>query len=193
MIIYLARHGQTTGDVENRYGGDYEDHLTDEGKQQSTQLAEQLTGNGIEKLYASPRIRAQETAGIVGKKLDLSFVVLNDFRERNSYGVLTGLTKSEALEKYPDQIELLKDVHNAVNGAEEYQPFQDRITKALGSLSQEPLQIVAVIAHGGPMRLIFRDILQLGEIEVSDCAYAVLEAGNGQYKLLQSQGIVITQ
>lgn len=42
MIIYLARHGQTTGDIENRYGGDYEDYLTNFGKEQSLALAEQL-------------------------------------------------------------------------------------------------------------------------------------------------------
>ena len=39
MQIYLIRHGQTTGDVEDRYGGDYDDRLTDLGKQQSQNLA----------------------------------------------------------------------------------------------------------------------------------------------------------
>lgn len=34
MKIYLVRHGETTGDVEDRYGGWYDDHLTDRGKEQ---------------------------------------------------------------------------------------------------------------------------------------------------------------
>ncbi len=180
MKIYLTRHGQTTGDVENRYGGDYDDLLTENGKQQSAKLAEQLADKGVQKLYVSPRIRAQETAAIIAARLGLVAETLNDFRERNGYGILTGMTKEEALSKHPDQVELLKDVHNAVSGAEEYAPFQQRITEALKSLSRQDADTVAVVTHGGPIRLVFRDILKVGEIEVDDCAYAVFETDNSQ-------------
>lgn len=189
MIIYLTRHGQTTGDIENRYGGDYDDHLTDTGKQQSSRLAEQLSDKGIELLFASPRIRAQETAGVIAAKLGLAAKTFEDFRERNGYGILTGMTKEEALQNHPDQVEILKDVHAAVEGAEEYGPFQKRVTDALGSLSQEQADKVAIVTHGGPIRLIFRDVLKLGEIEVDDCAFAVLEASGGNYTLLDKKGI----
>src|SRR3990167_2871262 len=192
MKIYLARHGQTTGDVENRYGGDYDDHLTETGQQQSVKLAEQLADKGIKKLYASPRIRAQETAAVIADKLGLVAETLNDFRERNGYGVLTGMTKDEALKKYPDQVELLKDVHNAVSSAEEYIPFQRRIAEALASLGDKGAETVAVVTHGGPIRLIFRDILKLCEIEIDDCAYAVLATDDNQsYVLLSKSGIEI--
>jgi broad specificity phosphatase PhoE len=93
MIIYLARHGQTTGDVENRYGGAYEDHMTELGKQQAVKLAGLLADKQIEQLYASPRIRAQEAAAIVANKLGLTYKTLEDFRERNGYGVMTGMVK----------------------------------------------------------------------------------------------------
>ena len=163
MIIYLARHGQTTGDVEDRYGGDYDDHLTEEGKQQSAQLAEQLADMGIEKLYVSPRIRAQETGAIVGERLGLEPEVFEDFRERNGYGVLTG--------------------------AEEYAPFQQRITDALAQAANDPYKSIAIITHGGPTRLIYRDILGLGEIDISDCAYVVIEAQDDKYLLVNENGI----
>lgn len=189
MIIYLARHGQTTGDVEDRYGGDYDDHLTEEGKQQSAQLAKDLADKGIDKLYVSPRIRAQETGAIVGEKLGLKPEVFEDFRERNGYGVLTGLTKAEAKEKYPELVELVKDPHHAVTGAEEYAPFQQRITDALAQAANDPHETIAVITHGGPTRLIYRDILGLGEISINDCAYAAIEAKDGNYTLLDSSGI----
>jgi len=48
MRIYLIRHGQTTGDLGDRYGGDYEDHLTEEGKKQSQKLANKLKNKNIE-------------------------------------------------------------------------------------------------------------------------------------------------
>lgn len=189
MIIYLARHGQTTGDIENRYGGDYDDHLTDLGKQQSDELASILADKQIEQLYASPRLRAQETAGIIAGKLGLVATTLEDFRERNGYGVLTGMTKEEALHKHPDQVKGLEDVHNAIEGAEEYIAFQQRITVALAATSHEQADKIAIVTHGGPIRLIFRDILMLGEIDVDDCAYAVIEAMDNQYSLLEKRGI----
>lgn len=193
MIIYLTRHGQTTGDIENRYGGDYDDHLTDTGKQQSSQLAEQLSDEGIELLFASPRIRAQETAAVIAEKLGLVAKTFEDFRERNGYGILTGMTKEEALQRYPDQVEILQDVHAVVEGAEEYDPFQQRITNALDAISREKADKVAVVTHGGPIRLIFRDILRLGEIDVADCAFAVLESNDGNYTLLSKSGITVKE
>lgn len=191
MIIYLLRHGQTTGDIEHRYGGDYDDHLTELGLQQAAILAEQITEKGIEKLFSSPRIRAQETAAAVAGKLGLAVVTLDDFRERNSYGILTGTTKEKALDTHPDQVEILKDIYKAVEGAEEYLPFQERVTKVLDKMSHEPADKVAVITHGGPIKLIFRDILKLGEIDVADCAFAAIEANDQHYKLLETVGITM--
>jgi broad specificity phosphatase PhoE len=31
MNLFFIRHGETTGDVEGRYGGDYDDRLTEKG------------------------------------------------------------------------------------------------------------------------------------------------------------------
>ncbi len=189
MIIYLARHGQTTGDIENRYGGDYDDHLTDVGIQQSEHLAGQLADKGIELLFASPRIRAQETAGVVAKELNKTVEVLEPFRERNGYGILTGMTKDEAKRKHPEQVEMLKDVHATIDGAEEYGPFLRRVTDALNTVCQEQAEKILIVTHGGPIRLIFRDILKLGEIDVDDCGFAVVEAKDTDYTLLESMGI----
>src|SRR6266404_1691464 len=147
MIIYLTRHGETTGDVENRYGGDYDDHLTEHGRQQSALLAEQLAGKQIQRLFASPLSRAKETAIIVAAKTGLGVEIVQAFKERNGYGILTGLTKEEAAQKYPEQFNLLKDVHLTVEGAEEYTDFQHRITSALEGLKSDSHEKVAVITH----------------------------------------------
>src|SRR5512143_1526057 len=101
MIIYLIRHGQTTSDVEDRYGGDYDDHLTELGQKQASEVASKLENSGIEVIFASNRIRAQETAKILQKKLKTDIITDESLRERNLYGKLTGMIKSEAKEKYP--------------------------------------------------------------------------------------------
>ena len=54
MKIYLIRHGQTTGDIEDRFGGDYDDHLTRLGKSQSQNLAKKKPGG--KSIFASRRL-----------------------------------------------------------------------------------------------------------------------------------------
>ena len=51
MKIFLIRHGETTSDVEDRYGGDYDDHLTEKGEQQSEELAEILKDKNIQVIF----------------------------------------------------------------------------------------------------------------------------------------------
>ena len=191
MNIFLVRHGQTTGDVKNRYGGDYDDHLTELGKQQSAGVAKKLASTGIEIIYSSPKIRAQETAQIIKEALPKPLVIRPDFRERNRYGVLTGLTKSEAAQKFPEQVALLADEHATLEQGEDYESFGRRIEKALKEVAAGKYQTVAVITHGGPIRYIFREILKQGEIEIGDCAYAKIESKNGAYTLRDLDGISI--
>lgn len=112
MKIYLIRHGQTTGDVENRYGGSYDDHLTEEGEVQAHKLAEKLANSGIQIILCSPLIRAQETAKIINTKLNCEIKTIENLRERNQNGILSGMTRDEAKAKYPELTEQVKDYKN---------------------------------------------------------------------------------
>ncbi len=189
MTIFLIRHGQTTGDVENLYGGEYDDHLTDDGRRQAANLAEKLVNCGIDILYTSPKFRAYETAEILGSKLGLKPVVIEDFRERNSYGILTAIEKNSAKQQYPDLVEALKDPRATIVGAEDYVEFRTRILAALQSVRQQDVKTAAVITHGGPIRFIFRELLKIGEIDADNCAYAKLNFDMDGCQLVDSQGI----
>ncbi|MBW2964524.1 histidine phosphatase family protein [Candidatus Woesearchaeota archaeon] len=178
MKVYIIRHGETTGDVENRYGGDYDDHLTDKGKQQSTDLAEKLRGKGIQRMFYSPRHRARETAGILAKALDVVMIEVPDLRERNHYGILTGLVKSEALAKYPEEVAKLKaaPLHHHVKNSEAYEAFRDRVVRAFDECIGQPYDTIAIVSHGGPIKCFIREVLKLGEMkDLADCAYIELE------------------
>lgn len=194
MIIYLARHGQTTGDVENRYGGDYEDYLTELGKEQSAALAGHLALTRAEALYASPKLRAQEMAAIIAARTGLSVTTLQNFRERNGYGIMTGMKKEEAEQRYPEYVAGLKaDVHYNVEGAEPYGQFRQRITTALAAAAKLPHERMIIVTHSGPIRLVFREALRLGEIEIGDCAFAAIDYSNGGYRLLDAHRIKILE
>jgi broad specificity phosphatase PhoE len=191
MKIYLVRHGETTGDVEDRYGGDYDDHLTDKGREQARALAEKLKYSGIEILFCSPKIRARETAEIVAREIGCEVNVVDEVRERNSYGILTGMVKSEAREKYPEHTEALRSYRHKVPGSENYERFGERVNKALDEIVKQSYKTIAILSHGGPISFIFREILKLGEVKIEDCGFAEIEYTDGAgFSLVATDGII---
>lgn len=193
MKIYLIRHGQTTGDVEDRYGGAYDDELTDKGKTQTKELANKLTSSDIQILFCSPMIRTQQTAGILKMKLGCELKIVEDLRERNKNGILTGMTKAEATIKYPKLVEELKDYRSQIEGAESQDDFAKRIKKAFAEVtSNENYSTIGIVTHGGPIWSIFTDILNdNGLVHIGDCAYAVLDKNSQDLRIEKLDGIEI--
>ena len=66
MLLYVIRHGDPTYSP---------DALTEKGKRQAEALGRRLAVNGLDKIYSSPLIRAQQTAQptceILGKKAEI--------------------------------------------------------------------------------------------------------------------------
>ncbi|HIH50661.1 MAG: alpha/beta fold hydrolase [Candidatus Micrarchaeaceae archaeon] len=195
MKIYLIRHGETTGDVEDRYGGDYDDNLSPKGVRQSKELAKKLKGKGIEIIYVSPRIRAIETASIVNKSLNVKLKIVDDLRERNNYGILTGLLKSEAKQRHPEEVkELGKGIHHKVNNSEDYVHFKKRIMKAFKKIANDKEhRTTAIITHGGPIRCIIREILKAGELarDLNDCAILTIKKDKSNLSIVNLDGAVL--
>ena len=193
MRIYLIRHGETEGDVEDRYGGDYDDHLTDRGKEQAKELAKKLEGKGVEIIYHSPRIRAVETAKIVGKKLGVKLQAIDNIRERNNYGILTGMVKSEAKKKFPKEVEKLEKIqlYHKVKSSEDYEHFKRRVVKAFEIMvNNDQYNVIAIISHGGPISCIVRDVLKRGEIKkLGDCGILEIERRGNKPELVKLDNV----
>jgi probable phosphoglycerate mutase len=196
VILYLCRHGETTGDMEDRYGGDYDDNLTPKGITESEELAKKLKGKDIQILYTSPRIRAIETTSIVNKTLNVPLKIIDNLRERNNYGILTGLIKSEAKERHPEEVkELEKGKLHKVKDSEEYMPFKNRVIKAFMEITaNSKYETVGIITHGGPIRCVVRELLGLGELKEgpADCAIFTLEFDKGKFNLKNVEGALIS-
>jgi len=189
MKIYLIRHGQTTSDIEERLGGDYDDHLTETGRKQAETLAKEITNFGIGKIFCSSRIRARETADILKKEIHCEIKVVKDLRERNRYGILTGMKIAEAKEKYPNLVELLDDYHTNIEDGEPYESFRERVEKYFLKILKLKYKTIAVVTHAGPMRIIFREILKAGDIKLEDCGFAELESSDGKLKIVKLSGV----
>ncbi len=191
MKIYLIRHGQTTGDVEDRYGGAYDDELSDKGKAQAHELANKLGNSGIQILFCSPMIRAQQTAKILKTKLNCEIETIDNLKERNKNGILTGMTKDEAKIKYPELVEKLKDYRSQISGAESQEDFAERIKKVfMEIISATNYSTIGIVTHGMPIWVVFGDILNdSGVVSIADCAYAVLDKEGQKLTLERLDGI----
>ena len=70
--VFLARHGQTSYNLEGRFQGQQAVPLDDTGREQAGELAERAAGYEFAALWCSPLLRARETAEIVSARIGLS-------------------------------------------------------------------------------------------------------------------------
>ena len=190
MKIYLIRHGQTTGDIEDRYGGAYDDELSDKGKIQAHELANKLGSSGIQILLCSPMTRAQQTAKILVSKLHCEIKTIENLKERNKNGVLSGMTQDEAQKKYPKFVEEIKDYRNQIQGAESQEDFAKRIKKVITDVTTDiSYSTIGMVTHGGPMWVVLKNILNVSITDITDCAYAVIDTDGRKLSLERVEGI----
>jgi len=172
MKIYLVRHGEAQDDIDSAYGGVADHRLTPRGEGQAHKVAEQLVGHGISRIYTSPLMRAARTAEIIEKTLgerQITVQVVDGLRERNSYGVLSGIRKDEACELFPlilkpgetrsgyDKTPLL--------GAEDFESLLVRIESAFKEIVDDALRdglsSIALVSHGTFLKALVTEHLGL--------------------------------
>lgn len=155
MELYVARHGQTDWNLENRFQGSIDMPLNPQGYQQAVQLAS-CVPRSIEQIVVSPQLRAQQSAAPVAVALDVPCLTMSAFRER-SFGVWEGLTRDEA--RALD--EPFYDRHGAFSFDEcppEGEPMAmvtARVTAGLRELmARYSSRTVLLITHGVIMRVL---------------------------------------
>lgn len=150
-MIYLMRHG---ADPSDRYGGWSAYGLTEKGKEQVHRAKEYLCDKGITRIYSSDLVRAKETAEIVANSLDLKITYLPQFRESNN-GILAGMLKTEAMEKYPGVYWNALEWTESWPGGESPEQFFYRIQGAwLDFKKKVGNSNVLLVSHGGVMNVI---------------------------------------
>jgi broad specificity phosphatase PhoE len=189
--IFLIRHGETTGDLENRWGGAYNDHLTIQGEKEAEVLAQKLAQKNLECIITGSLFRAQETGTIINRS-NLPTSIDSRFNERDGLMQLTGMRKDEAAKLYPELVALLKDHTGVIPGGETYEEFSKRIQDALYDVAMHsPYSRIAIVSHGGPMSVLFRDILRKGEITYQNCSFVEISFDAGIFSLVHTEGVTV--
>ena len=150
-MIYLMRHG---ADPDNRYGGWSGYGLTETGSKEVHKAKHKLLDKGITSIYASDLKRAKETAEIVADSLSLDITYLPQFREVNN-GLLAGMKKVEAVEKYPGKYFRTLDWAETWPEGESPEQFFCRIKSAWYNFKKKVgSRNVLLVTHGGVINII---------------------------------------
>jgi 2,3-bisphosphoglycerate-dependent phosphoglycerate mutase len=202
MKIFLLRHGESYDDIEDCYGGIADFALTDAGRKTAEELAKKLASSTIQVLYTSPYKRAYETATIVGRTLGCETKTIYDLRERNSYGVLSGVNKARAKEIFSHVIGKLKrkpgDYYSneTVVGAEPIQEFNTRVKRAFDEVvcAGAKYNVIGVVTHGNVTRAIYHHIFGIeGKVELELLATTEINYQPAVITIERKQGVAIVQ
>lgn len=168
--MILIRHGQTDWNRCRRYCGSRDVELNETGKSQAGKLFEALNGSRkapelpvdeeIGDVYCSGAKRTVQFAGIAfpNKRIKEAAAL----REIN-FGIFEGLTYDEIMDKYPELYqEWLRDPScTVIPGGENLTSFAGRIRQGVSDiLSDSKEQVIALVTHAGPIRVILCDIFK---------------------------------
>lgn len=155
MWIYLARHGETNGNL-NKIIQTPATPLSETGQRQVEQLAESYRQLPISLIITSDYVRTLQSAKPLYQRLSCNLLQSELLRERN-FGDLRG-------KSYNDVPSEVFDPSYHPSGGESYPEFAYRVKKAYRlvlDLAREQTGDVMVMTHGLVLRCILSEILQL--------------------------------
>ena len=158
MNLYVARHGQTIWNAENKVCGVSDVNLTDIGMRQADLLSKYILGKNIilDVVISSPLKRALKTAEIIGRTNTVK--VISDIRliEQN-YGIFEGVDR-----KNVDFQNNKKNFAFKYPGGESMMQVAYRIYGFLDDTKEQyQNKNVLIVSHGGVCRIIntyFEDV-----------------------------------
>ena len=163
--IVLVRHAETEESARGRCYGRLDVRLSQRGLQQAEALAASLAGLGLAAVYASPLARALDTARPIAAAHGLEPSVLDALAELD-FGEVEGLRVDEMEAERPELFRAWMDDTAQVRfpGGEGLADLRGRVLPALVEIrARHERQAVAVVVHGGVIRVVLADALGLGD------------------------------
>lgn len=156
MKLLVARHGETAWNAEYRVCGSTDLPLTERGMEQARMLAHGAQGKGIERIIASPMIRAVQTATPASELLGLPMETDNRLREQN-YGIYEGVRRDD-----PAFLANKRQFCFRYPEGESMMDLAARVYDFLRDIREKyPQETVLIVCHGAVCRTIrsfFRDM-----------------------------------
>lgn len=174
--MFLARHGATSWNQEQRLQGSKDIPLAENGIKQAHILAEKLSKLSINRIITSNLQRAYQTAEIIGKRLGVGVEREEGFNER-SYGKFEGRIWPEVKKELETSYESLEAY------AEPFSDFSSRIINTFSNvLISHENQKILIVCHGGVLRVLLEHLRKTPSL-----------SGNIGYELPNASAYVFTR
>ena len=158
--LYLTRHGETEWNRRHRFCGSTDIPINELGRKQAAMLKERLKDERVQRVYASPLIRAVETAQIV---FDTSGITRIPELSEIHFGAFEGLSVDEMKEQYKEIYHRwVRDPFSTViPQGETVEQVRGRVAGAMERIvAENPGQSIAVVAHGGVISIYLNYLLR---------------------------------
>jgi phosphoserine phosphatase len=164
MTLYLVRHGETDYNLRRAVQGRrINAPLNATGRAQAARLGERFAGVPLTALYASPLLRARQTAEAIGAHHPALPLHLDADLEEMSWGVLAGAPESDETRAVFDELYRRWDAGDydaGVEAGETIREVQDRALRAWDRLLRaHACGTVAVVSHGRLIRVLMASVL----------------------------------
>jgi len=165
MKLYFVRHGESDANVQRVISNrESTFHLTPQGQAQASMLAENLKDIPITAIYASPVLRARETAEIVSQAFRLPYQVTEVLREYDC-GILEEKSDEESWKLHSEIAEDWILNHNYLRkpeGGESFLEIKQRFIPFIESFRNKgprTLDHILFVTHGGLLQLMLPEML----------------------------------
>lgn len=190
MKVYVARHGETTWNVEGRYQGRLESPLSELGGRQSEALANAMSPLGLGRVVSSPLGRCVATAEPAAARARLP--VERDPRLIEiAHGSWEGRLRDELAANDPQRYHAWRNdpAHVAFEDGETLAQVRDRWRAFAASFQPEAPALV--VTHDAVVRVALTDARGEGleafwNARVENGAYAIFEVDGGTWTLLEA-------
>lgn len=165
ITLYLIRHGETVMNKPGIIFGSTDVDLNEEGIKQAGALQESIDSIDLDVIISSPMKRCVQTASYLNFKKGLRIDILDEFKEMD-FGAWEGLRYEEAARLYPNEWKQSMDDWKNTSPVmgESYMNFYDRVCQGVNKIMEHyPGKKVALITHGGCMRVIVSFLLGLNQ------------------------------
>jgi len=160
---YLARHGRTELNRDNRVQGHSQISLDNRGIREAECLRDRLADETFVAAFSSDLMRAQQTTNIILDNQHISFDSSSDLRELD-YGLWNGLKFDEIESKYTDDLSRCMDGDHdfAPSGGESVSHLLARTSLFVEHVKEKGIDgKLLVVCHGGSLRGLLIHLLKL--------------------------------
>lgn len=166
--LWLVRHGEPHSDIRGRCYGRLDAGLSDAGRAQLERVALALSDERLSALYASPRVRTQESAEAIARFQSCAVQTDEDLREID-FGDFEGRAYDEIARLYPAIYQQWMEHPTEVQfpNGESFQAMRQRVLSTAKRLvAVHRGETIAIVSHGGVNRILLAEALGVPDANV---------------------------